>query len=87
MGARAGLARNDALTHVTPHLALHTRRVGSASPSPSPHLTQEWLGLTDSLQHIANVALMEHRLPRDSEDSTLWEGEELTVRYTCLEEP
>ena len=49
-----------------------------------PHHTKEWLGLTDSLQHIANVALMEHRLPREGE-STLWEGEELTVRY-MLEE-
>ena len=49
-----------------------------------PHHTKEWLGLTDSLQHIANVALMEHRLPREG-DSTLWEGEELTVRY-MLEE-
>jgi len=50
-----------------------------------PHHTKEWLGLTDSLQHISNVALMEHRLPQDSEDSTLWEGEELTVRF-MLEE-
>ena len=30
------------------------------------------------------MALLEHRLPREGE-STLWEGEELTVRY-MLEE-
>ena len=72
--------------HLTPCLTLRCRGAGLARPR---HLslthTQEWLGLTDSLQHIANVALLEHRLPRDSEDSTLWEGEELTVRY-MLEE-
>lgn len=50
-----------------------------------PHHSKEWLGVTDSLLHISNVALMEHKLPRDSEDSTLWEGEELTVRF-ILEE-
>ena len=42
--------------------------------------------MIESLQHIANVASMEHRLPRDVNDSaTLWEGDEQTVRF-LLEE-
>ena len=76
------LPRRRGLARPHPHPNPHAR---VAWPDPTPNPNQEWLGLTDSLQHIANVALMEHRLPRDSEDSTLWEGEELTVRY-MLEE-
>ena len=40
--------------------------------------------MVDSLVHISNIAQMEHRLPR-SGDGTLWEGDELTVRF-LLEE-
>jgi hypothetical protein len=41
--------------------------------------------MVDSLVHISNIALMEHRLPRTESDTTLWEGDELTVRF-MLEE-
>lgn len=43
--------------------------------------------MVDSLVHISNIAMMEHRLPRNEVDSntTLWEGDELTVRF-MLEE-
>ncbi len=43
--------------------------------------------MIDSLVHISNIALMEHRLPRTGgeADATLWEGDELTVRF-LLEE-
>ena len=70
----------------TSHLTLryHTQGRLGLTLTLTLSRTQEWLGLTDSLQHIANVALMEHRLPRDSEDSTLWEGEELTVRCSMV---
>ena len=75
------LPRRRGLARPHPHPNPHAR---VAWPDPTPNPNQEWLGLTDSLQHIANVALMEHRLPRDSEDSTLWEGEELTVRCSMV---
>ncbi|KAJ1620935.1 hypothetical protein T492DRAFT_914695 [Pavlovales sp. CCMP2436] len=50
-----------------------------------PPLSRGWLALIDSLLHISNIALMEHRLPREDDTATLWEGEELTVRF-LLEE-
>ena len=71
---------NDTSRKLAVDLRKHVRRLEML-----PHHTKEWIGLTDSLLHISNVALMEHQLPRDSEDSTLWEGEELTVRF-MLEE-
>lgn len=46
--------------------------------------TADWVASCDSLQHIANIALMEHKLPRE-DSSTLWENDDLTVRY-MLEE-
>ena len=52
-----------------------------------PLFTADWLSMVDSLVHISNIAMMEHRLPRNEMDSntTLWEGDELTVRF-MLEE-
>ena len=47
--------------------------------------TREWLAMTDALAHISNIAKMEHRLPRPEKDSTLWEGDDLTIRF-MLEE-
>ena len=40
--------------------------------------------MVDSLKHVAQVATMEHKIPREG-DQTLWEGDELTVRF-LLEE-
>lgn len=61
-------------------LRKHVKRLDSFPP-----YTKEWLGLVDSLLHISNIAMMEHKLPRDNDDATLWEGDELTVRF-LLEE-
>jgi len=47
-------------------------------------LSPGWLKMVESLQHIAQIVQMEHRMPRDG-DSTLWENDELTVRF-LLEE-
>eukprot|EP00966_Prymnesium_polylepis_P007470 171624-Prymnesium_polylepis.1 len=41
--------------------------------------------MVESLAHLANIALMEHRLPSKVSEQTLWEGEQLTVRF-LLEE-
>ena len=41
--------------------------------------------MVDTVAHIANVAAMEDKLPNKREESTLWEGDELTVRF-LLEE-
>ena len=46
--------------------------------------SKEWVTMVDSLTHIANIAAMEHRLP-EAANSTLWEGDQLTVRF-LLEE-
>lgn len=77
-GQSTGL--DDTSRKLAVDLRKHVRRLEML-----PHHTKEWIGLTDSLLHISNVALMEHQLPRDSEDSTLWEGEELTVRFVLEE--
>mmetsp|Transcript_20590 Transcript_20590/g.55516 ORF Transcript_20590/g.55516 Transcript_20590/m.55516 type:complete len:329 (-) Transcript_20590:307-1293(-) len=61
-------------------LRKHVRKLDSCPP-----LSKEWLAMIDSLLHISNIAMMEHRLPREDDSATLWEGEELTVRF-LLEE-
>ena len=49
-------------------------------------LSVEWFDVVEALQHIANIAVMEEKLPRkQGENATLWEREDLTVRY-MLEE-
>ena len=48
-------------------------------------LTAEWFSVVEALQHIANIAIMEERLPKADDDATLWERDDLTVRY-MLEE-
>ena len=47
--------------------------------------SREWIHLTESLQHIATIAKMEHRLPAENAASTLWEEDEVVVRF-ILEE-
>jgi len=63
-------------------LRKHVRKIEMNEPFSMP-----WNVMIESLMHVANIAMMEHRLPRESgdEDSTLWEGDELTVRF-LLEE-
>ena len=71
----------DALTRkLASDLRLHVRKL-----ELTPLFTREWLSLVDSVEHVSNIAMMEHRLPRSDGDSTLWEGDELTVRF-MLEE-
>ena len=71
----------DALTRrLAADLRKHVRMLDSHEL-----FSKEWLNMVDSLVHISNIALMEHRLPRSEGDSTLWEGDELTVRF-LLEE-
>jgi len=71
----------DALTRrLAADLRKHVRMLDSHEL-----FSKEWLSMVDSLVHISNIALMEHRLPRSEGDSTLWEGDELTVRF-LLEE-
>jgi len=63
-------------------LRKHVRKLDSYKP-----FSKEWNLMVDSLMHVSNIAAMEHRLPRSdgADDSTLWEGDELTVRF-LLEE-
>jgi len=74
----------DTLDDLSKKLAVdlrkHVRRLDAY-----PIFTADWLSMVDSLVHISNIAMMEHRLPRNEADSTLWEGDELTVRF-MLEE-
>lgn len=46
--------------------------------------SREWLENIEAVAHVANIAVMEHRLPLN-DDGTLWEGDQLTVRF-LLEE-
>ncbi|KAG8464147.1 hypothetical protein KFE25_003210 [Diacronema lutheri] len=73
-------ALDDLSRKLSGDLRKHVRKLEHAEP-----LSREWLGMIDSFLHISNIALMEHRLPREDDTATLWEGEELTVRY-LLEE-
>ena len=76
----------DTLDNLTSKLAADLRKHVRKLDHYPPY-TKDWLGLSESLLHISNIALMEHRVPREggNDDSTLWEGDELTVRF-LLEE-
>jgi len=55
-----------------------------------PHGTfsPEWVAMVESLQYVAGIAAMEERLPKRAgagEEQTLWEGEELAIRYIMEE--
>ena len=77
-------AEGDTLDDLSQKLAVdlrkHVRQLDSHKI-----FTKEWLAMIDSLVHISNIAMMEQRLPRGENDSTLWEGDDLTVRF-MLEE-
>ena len=72
------------LDHLTKNLAAdlrkHVRRIDAVQI-----FTPEWVTMIDALAHVSNIAMMEHQLPRGADDSTLWEGDEMTVRF-MLEE-
>jgi len=73
----------DALDDLSRRLAGDLRKHVHALES-QPFSSPGWLKLVDSLKHVAQVATMEHKIPREG-DQTLWEGDELTVRF-LLEE-
>lgn len=52
-----------------------------------PHciLTRPWFDMTDKLVYVTDVAMREQRLPRKADPGTLWDRDELTVRF-LLEE-
>ncbi|KAK3285884.1 hypothetical protein CYMTET_6526 [Cymbomonas tetramitiformis] len=49
-----------------------------------PLLSSEWFEMVETLQHITNIAVMEQRLPK-KEGGTLWDRDELTVRFVLEE--
>jgi len=79
-GAQDAGTLDDLSRKLAVDLRKHVRKLDAHRP-----LTKEWSVMIDSLMHVSNIAMMEHRLPRSENDSTLWEGDELTVRF-MLEE-
>lgn len=50
--------------------------------SLTPPLSEPWLGNAERLMRVANVSEMEKKLKKEgAPDATLWEGEELGLRY------
>mmetsp|Transcript_4272 Transcript_4272/g.8517 ORF Transcript_4272/g.8517 Transcript_4272/m.8517 type:complete len:308 (-) Transcript_4272:1857-2780(-) len=78
--AEEGGALDDLSRKLASDLRKHVRRLG-----PYSIFSREWLDMVDSLQHITNIALMEQRLPKKSEEGTLWERDELTIRFVLEE--
>eukprot|EP00002_Diphylleia_rotans_P038614 TRINITY_DN8816_c0_g1_i1.p1 TRINITY_DN8816_c0_g1~~TRINITY_DN8816_c0_g1_i1.p1 ORF type:complete len:308 (-),score=78.77 TRINITY_DN8816_c0_g1_i1:335-1258(-) len=60
-------------------------RVHIRSLALYPIFSREWFAMVESLQHISSIALMEDRLQSGATPTTLWEREELTIRF-ILEE-
>lgn len=76
---------DQAMETLSQRLASDLRRQIKRLGTPSL-LTAEWFEVVEALQHITNIAVMEQRLPqKHGEDATLWERDDLTVRY-MLEE-
>jgi len=44
-------------------------------------LSDSWNATAEKLCRIANISEMEKRIPKKATDATLWEGEELALRY------
>jgi hypothetical protein len=61
---------------LTDDLRKNIRALNDFSP-----LTEEWDGMADSLARIASITEMEQKIPKDNEDATLLECEELALRY------
>jgi len=54
----------------------HIRNLGNF-----PILSDSWCSMADTFGRVANISEMEAKLPKDREDATLWECEELALRY------
>lgn len=61
---------------LTADLRKHIRALG-----PYPVLTDKWNAMATSLGRIASISEMERNLPKDKAEATLWECEELALRY------
>eukprot|EP01138_Halocafeteria_seosinensis_P002199 gb/GECG01002251.1/.p1 GENE.gb/GECG01002251.1/~~gb/GECG01002251.1/.p1 ORF type:complete len:313 (+),score=45.05 gb/GECG01002251.1/:1-939(+) len=44
-------------------------------------LTAQWIKTAESLSRIAQITNMEKELPKTEQDQTLWDGEELALKY------
>ena len=66
----------DLSKKLTADLRVHIRALGHFQP-----LSPRWCDMAGSLERIANITTMEKSLPKDNEDATLWECEELALRY------
>jgi hypothetical protein len=64
---------------LTSDLRARVRRLAHYSP-----LSPEWIEMTDTLQHLASVAMMEEKDSTKKEGS-IWERDELCVRYIIEE--
>jgi hypothetical protein len=68
-------------TKLASDLRAHVRNL-----KPHDAFSQGWVSMIESLQYVAGIAVMEERLPKRGEaDQTLWEGEELAIRYIMEE--
>lgn len=64
---------------LTSDLRARVRRLAHYTP-----LSGEWIEMTDTLQHLASVALMEEK-DNTKKDGSIWERDELCVRYIIEE--
>eukprot|EP00992_Anisonema_acinus_P000101 TRINITY_DN10034_c0_g1_i2.p1 TRINITY_DN10034_c0_g1~~TRINITY_DN10034_c0_g1_i2.p1 ORF type:complete len:296 (+),score=57.71 TRINITY_DN10034_c0_g1_i2:78-965(+) len=64
---------------LTSDLRARVRRLAHFTP-----LSVEWIEMTDTLQHLASVAMMEEK-DSAKKDGSIWERDELCVRYIIEE--
>eukprot|EP00995_Heteronema_vittatum_P007629 NODE_277_length_1548_cov_292.615077_g201_i0.p1 GENE.NODE_277_length_1548_cov_292.615077_g201_i0~~NODE_277_length_1548_cov_292.615077_g201_i0.p1 ORF type:complete len:317 (+),score=127.48 NODE_277_length_1548_cov_292.615077_g201_i0:50-952(+) len=50
-----------------------------------PLFSREWSQMAEVIQHLTSIALMEDRVPDEKKAGTLWDREELCVRYIVEE--
>lgn len=61
---------------LTADLRKHIRSMGSF-----PILSDQWCEMADVLSRVAHISEMESKLPQPKKGATLWETEELALRY------
>ena len=54
----------------------HVRRLGDF-----PILSASWLDMAKSLRRIGDITRMEVEIEKDSKDATLWECDEIALRF------
>jgi|EP00670_Eutreptiella_braarudii_P002455 hypothetical protein len=65
---------------LTSDLRARVRRLANYPP-----LSPEWIEMADTLQHLASVAMMEEKDSAKKEGGSIWERDELCVRYIIEE--